>query len=183
MKFIQLKDSNSSEFKEAWIIYESSFPANEIRTLKQQKEILKNRSYHFLAVFKDKRLAAIIAYRRFKDFLFLEHLAVKKELRGKCIGTELLKEFLLGKKQKVVLEVEKPKTDIANKRIGFYERIGFKLNPFDYIQPAYSIDKSPVPMLLMTYPEKITTKEFLMIREKLHRIGYGLEKPLLFLKS
>jgi len=179
MEFIKLKNSDSEEFKEAWEIYESSFPSDERRTLDLQKKLIKNKQYNFFIVLKDKILVAIITDWDFEDFLFVEHLAVKKDLRGKGVGTELLREYISNNKQKIVLEVERPCTEIATKRIKFYQKIGFKLNNFDYIQPPYGKDKNPVPMFLMTYPEKINESEFSSIRKKLHIIVYGLEKPIL----
>ena len=179
MEFIKIENSDSQEFKDAWEIYESSFPSDERRTLKLQKELIKNNQYNFFIVTKNNVLVAIITDWNFEDFLFVEHLAVKEDLRGKGIGTELLKEYISKNKQKIVLEVERPETEIATKRIKFYEKIGFNLNDFDYIQPAYGKEKNPVPMLLMTYPEKITDSEFSTIREKLHIVVYELQKPLL----
>ena len=179
MEFIKLENWDSQEFREAWEIYESSFPSDERRTLELQKELIKNKQYNFFIVTKDNILVAIITDWNFGDFLFVEHLAVKKDLRGKRIGTELLEEYLSKNKQKIVLEVERPETKIATKRIEFYEKIGFKLNDFDYIQPPYGKGKNPVPLLLMTYPNKITGSEFSTIRKKLHIVVYRLEKPLL----
>ena len=179
MEFIKLENSDSQEFEEAWEIYESSFPSDERRTLDSQKELIKNKQYNFFMVLKDKILVAIITEWKFEDFLCVEHLAVKKEMKGKGIGTELLKKYLSKNKQKIVLEVERPETEIATKRIKFYEKIGFKLNTFDYIQPAYGKDKNQVPMFLMTYPEEINESEFSSIREKLHITVYGLKKPIL----
>jgi len=140
-----MENSDSQEFKEAWKIYESSFPSDERRTLELQKELIKNKQYNFFIVTKDKVLVAIITDWNFGDFLFVEHLAVKEDLKGKGIGTKLLKEYLSKNKQKIVLEVERPETEIATKRIKFYEKIGFNLNDSDYIQPPYGKDKNPVP--------------------------------------
>ena len=179
MEFIKLENSDSAEFKEAWEIYESSFPSDERRTLDLQKELIKNKQYNFFIVLKDKILVAIITDWTFGDFLFVEHFAVKENLRGKGIGTELLKKYISKNKQKIVLEVERPDTELATKRIKFCDKNGFKLNNFDYIQPPYGKDKNPVPLFLMTYPEKINESEFSSIREKLHITVYRLEKPLL----
>ena len=137
MKFIKLENAESQEFKDAWEIYESSFPLDERRNLGFQKELIKNKQYNFFIVTKDNILVAIITDWNFGDFLFMEHLAVNKDLRGKGIGTELLKEYLSKNKQKIVLEVERPENEITAKRIEFYEKIGFKPNDFDYIQPPY----------------------------------------------
>lgn len=179
MEFIRLENSNSQEFKEAWNIYESSFPLDERRTLKLQKELIKNNNYNFFIVIKDGILVAIFADWKFEDFLFVEHFAVREDLRRRGIGTELLKTHISKNKQKIVLEVEKPENEIKTKTIKFYEKMGFKLNNFDYIQPPYIKDKNSVPMLIMTYPEKIDESEFSSIRQLVHIKVYGLDKPYL----
>jgi len=175
MEFKRLGDSDSQEFKEAWEIYESSFPSDERRTLKLQKELIKNKKYNFFRVTNKDALVAIICDWNFGDFLFIEHLAVKENFRGKGSGKESLKEYLSKNNKKIVLEVERPENEIAIKRINFYEKNGFKLNAFGYIQPPYGKDKNPVPMFLMSYPKKITEPEFSSIRERLHIVVYGLK--------
>ena len=52
----------------------------------------------------------------------------------------LLNDFLNHMEKTVFLEVEEPGTDLARRRIGFYERAGFCLNDFDYIQPDLQQD-------------------------------------------
>lgn len=179
MIFKKIENSDSKEFKEAWKIYESSFPPNERRSLELQIDLMKNKLYNFFVVLENKIIIAIITYWDSDNFLFIEHLAVKEDIRGKSIGTKLLKEYLIRNKQTIVLEVEIPSTEIAIKRIRFYEKMGFKLNKFDYIQPPYGKDKSPASMFLMTYPKTINESEFVLIREKIHLSVYGCKKPII----
>ncbi len=169
---------DSEEFLEAWKIYEDSFPSDERRTLEAQKKVMNLKEYSFFVVMENNNVIGLITEWNFGSFSFIEHLAVKKELRNKGNGSRLLKSFVSEKEEFVVLEVELPEDEISKRRIGFYERVGFKLNDFDYIQPSYGEGKSPVPMLIMTYPKKITEKEFLDIREKVHKKVYSLEEPL-----
>ncbi len=179
MKFIKLKKTNSTEFKEAWKIYEEAFPEDERRNLKDQTKLMEeNKFYSFYGVIKEENLVAIIAEWDFGTFRFIEHFAIKKNLRGKGIGTELLKNYLPQKENKVVLEVERPKDEISKKRISFYERLNFFLNSFDYIQPAYDENKKPLPMFIMSYPNPLSKEEFKLIRENLHLKVYGLKNPL-----
>src|SRR3989344_2760408 len=155
MEFKKIENSDSREFKEAWKIYESSFLPNERRSLELQIKLMKNKLYNFFVVLENKILVAIITYWDSGTFLFVEHLAVKEDIRGKFIGSKLLKDYLIRNKQTIVLEVEIPSTEIAIKRINFYEKMGFKLNKFDYVQPKYEKGKSPISMFLMTYPKTI----------------------------
>ncbi len=79
----------------------------------------------------------------------------------------------------VVLETERPEgSSIAERRIGFWQRTGFALNNYNYIQPPYGSSKSSVPLFLMTYPKKLSVEEFEKVRKNIHIIIYGLKKPL-----
>ena len=178
MKFKKIENSNSEKFNEAWSIYESSFPSDERRSLESQLKLMKNKLYNFFGVFEKNVLVAVIAYWNFGNFLFIENLAVKTELRDIGIGTRLLEEYLIKNKKKIVLEVERLSNKIAIKRIKFYKKIGFKLNKYNYIHPPYGKGKNPIPMFLMTYPKTINKSEFSLIREKVHTTVYGYEKPL-----
>ncbi|MFH1174019.1 MAG: GNAT family N-acetyltransferase [archaeon] len=179
MEFIHIRSVDAQEFKAAWTIYLSSFPSDERRTLAAQKTVFDNTAYHFFVVCEDDRVVAVLTTWTFKKFFFVEHLAVARGFRGKGLGTKVISSYLAHKRKKVVLEVELPKTELAMKRIRFYTKRGFVPNAFAYIQPSYGKDKDPVPMFLMTYPEKINGSEFSSIREKLHTIVYGLDQSLL----
>lgn len=180
MQFIKIENTDSKEFKEAWSIYESSFPSDERRDLKSQLKSMKNGSYSFFAVYEDKILAAIITDWNLDNFLFVEHLAVREDLRGKGIGAKVLNEYIKITNKKTILEVERPANETAAKRIKFYEKIGFKLScEFDYIQPSYGKGKNPIHMFLMAYPKSINISEFSCLRENIHTKVYGLNEPLL----
>jgi hypothetical protein len=52
----------------------------------------------------------------------------------------------------IVLEVELPETDIARRRIAFYERNGFRLwTSRNYQQPPYRQGDAPIAMRLMAW--------------------------------
>ena len=51
----------------------------------------------------------------------------------------------------ILLEAEPPLTEIARRRIGFYERAGFEIIDADYIQPPYEETGRGVPLYLMAY--------------------------------
>ncbi len=184
MEFIRLKNFKSEEFKRVWEIYECSFAEDEKRDLEDEKKIMRKEE-HFLCAVKDNQaIVGLIEYWDLGDFVFIEHLAIKKDLRGKGYGTKLMKQFINSlpeSKRFVVLEVEKLTSKDAKRRIRFYERLNFKLNKnFLYIQPAYGKGKKAVELYLMTYPEKIKSEdEFFRITEKIHKVVYGLENPIL----
>ena len=61
---------------------------------------------------------------------------------------------------------------MAKRRIAFYERNGFFLNKYDYIQPPMSKGKNPVPLLVMTSGGKVSAKRFDEIKKCLYREVY-----------
>ena len=54
--------------------------------------------------------------------------------RNGGIGAEAMKQFLAFCGTPVVLEVEMPADEMSKRRIGFYERLGFKLDNHVYHQ-------------------------------------------------
>ena len=60
-----------------------------------------------------------------------------------------MSQFLRWAPKPVIIEVEPPANRTAKRRIAFYEKLGLKLFPCDYVQPAYDPDKATVPLYLM----------------------------------
>ena len=75
--------------------------------------------------------------------------------------------------QPFVLEVELPDTDIARRRIAFYERIGFVLCEKHYLQPPYNEGFPAVPLRLMEYGGQLTKTDFDQVAHTLHRVVYN----------
>ena len=94
------------------------------------------------------------------------------------MGKKIIKKILKESNKEIFLEVELPQADIAKRRITFYERLGFKLNEYRYIQPPYAPDKKPVDMLIMAYPKAITQERFSQIRKIIHKEVYNFNQSL-----
>ena len=121
-----------------------------------------------------ERLKAFAAVYELDGMLFLEHLAVSEEYRNMGLGAKILSELVaLGKN--VCLEVELPNTDINKRRIAFYERNGFFLNDYGYIQPPLAEGQNPIELKIMTFGRALSESEFAalrdMIYEKVYRIN------------
>ena len=72
--------------------------------------------------------------------------------------------------------MEPPDTETARKRIGFYERNGFYLNDYPYIQPPMSEGKNELPLLIMTSGGKVDKKTFDMMMTTLYEKVYKYNK-------
>ena len=64
---------------------------------------------------------------------------------------------------------------MKKRRIGFYERNGFFLNEYPYVQPPISQGRKPVPLMIMTSGAAISEKEFEEIRNTLYKEVYKIK--------
>ena len=143
---------NDKNFDEVYALMKTSFPADERRTYSEQKELLSNPIYkiYISKNFRTGQIEAFAALWLFDDFTFIEHLAVNPNHRNAGIGTRFLNGILKIQEKTVCLEVELPDTEIAVRRIGFYERNGFFLNEYHYEQPPISKGRKPIRLYIMT---------------------------------
>lgn len=88
----------------------------------------------------------------FETHKYIDHFATGVEQRNKGIGKLILNKFIDRVDKPILLEVELPTSDINERRIKFYERVGFKLNEHDYEIPPIKEDELPLQLLLMSYP-------------------------------
>ena len=158
-----------------WQLMVESFPYEERRSRDDQKRVLDHPDYH-LKVLRDanRDLVGFISYWMFPRFLFVEHFAISSAFRNKGLGAQLFKEHCLRPYagRLIILEVERPDYELAKRRIGFYERLGFKLNPFTYMQPSYHVESEELPLLLMSYPVVLDYSLFKEVRAHLYKNVY-----------
>lgn len=153
------------EVKDFWQIYELmkvSFIKEEIRTYENGLEQLNKEEYRILISRNSQDvIAGFIAEWNFRSFVFLEHFAVRENMRGTGIGSEILKAYLKKTSKPVVIEVEDNKTEIDRRRIDFYQRRGFFLSEFGYLQPVLRGDANKkIPLRIMSYPEALSAERY-----------------------
>lgn len=162
------------KFDDFFKLMEESFPVDEYRNYENQKSLFDIPEYKVYSLFcDDKVLKAFIALWQFEDFVFIEHFAVNQKYRNCGVGSEFLQEIVNKFDLPVCLEVELPDTDIAKRRIGFYERNNFSLNHYDYTQPAMGKEKKTIPLLIMTTRGKIDKEQFAKIKSTLYKKVYN----------
>ncbi|MBR7146301.1 MAG: GNAT family N-acetyltransferase, partial [Oscillospiraceae bacterium] len=91
--------------------------------------------------------------------------AVREDCRGSGIGSELLDELIGTLPHPICLEVEPPETEIAKRRIAFYERNGFS--------PAYEMATCGLRWQALV----LSTEEFALAEVmRWHKELYGVER-------
>lgn len=161
---------NFNQFDTVYAIMEQSFPLEEYRAYEDQKRLLEDRAYSIYVARENGKILGFAAVWQLEEWLFLEHLAVDPQSRNQGIGAKLL-DFLA--QSRCCLEVELPETDIARRRIGFYERNGFFLNDYAYLQPSLGEGRSPVPLRIMTPGSTIPPEAFASLKNLLYSRVYG----------
>jgi len=177
---MELRELKKNEIQAYTRLLKDSFPPDERREDAEQRRLFERSAFHTLVPEKpgveyNDWLSAFVSYWEFEEFCYLEHFAVSPRLRGQGLGQTILAALIERLNQPLALEAEPPGTGkIAARRVAFYERSGFILNHWDYIQPAYSADKSPVPLVFMTCPSAIDIGTFRRYRDVIYREAYGV---------
>lgn len=159
-------------FELFWEIYQESFPEDEKRDKKGQLNIMRKKEYS-IDLYKEEEIIGFITYWDIGEYVYIDHLAIRKEYRGKGYGSELI-NLVKRKGKKFILEVEPPTNSINMKRIKFYEKNGFFLNEYKYVQRPLKKEGNSVRLDLMTYPKKETIDKLLELDNKLKDIVYKL---------
>ena len=155
MKYTRIKNTEHPLFKKVWSLYKKSFPPEERRQLCTQRKIMDASLYHFEIITDIDKFIGFIMWWDFEGIRYIEHLAVLPQLRGKGYGQHILKRFISKSHLPILLEVEHPNTEINERRICFYQRMGFVVNEYEYKQPPFKKHGSYVPLMLMTYPDVV----------------------------
>lgn len=168
-----LEKLSIKDFDKVYQLMEESFPADEYRPRNGQLALFENSAYTIYALYHNTRdIKAFIAVWNFDTLAYIEHFAVNSTYRNGGLGSLILQQLQKLLQKPICLEVEPPETDMAKRRIGFYERNGFFFNDYPYMQPAMATDRKPIPLRIMTSQHAVNEEEFLQIKNLLYREVY-----------
>ncbi len=165
--FSEVTNINDTWYPSFYAIYSTAFPVHEQRNRQQQIEAFSSKNYHLDVWIENGKLQSFIAYWEFDTFIYIEHFAVDKELRGQHIGSKTLISFAGNKKKVIILEIDPLIDEISRKRFSFYEKTGFRLNPFKHFHPPYRKEYPPHELLVLSYPESINEELYNEFYDKL----------------
>lgn len=151
-------------------LMETAFPLQERRNTDRQRDNADNHPRFYNNVLLNNGTPiGLLTYWDFESFLYIEHFAISPNNRNKGYGQEALKALKSSWNGTIVLEVEEPVDELTRRRIGFYKRQGFTLQPHSYLQPPYREEDKWFPMKLMTLGAGYYSLEF---HEKIKRTIY-----------
>ena len=168
----RILSSQDSYFSLTWELYSSSFPDEERRSLENFYNILRNQSFHAEIIFENDQFVGLFFWWNFDKFRYIEHFAICPEKRGQGLGSLIINQFTIQSSLPVLLEVEPGDTDLAKRRIQFYESNQFHLHSFPYIQPPYGSESKPIPLQIMSYPKPLPIDTFNAFVKTIHQKVY-----------
>ncbi len=152
MEWKRITTPAAPDFEPLFQLYQNSFPIHEQRTREKQERILSHPAYSCWALEEGGAFTGLMGLWEGKDFLYVEHFAVRPGLRGQRLGSGAL-EQLAGRGRPLVLEIDPPEDEISRRRQSFYERCGFHPNPWTHVHPPYRAGYRGHPLVVMTRPE------------------------------
>ncbi len=165
-----------SRYDEVYKIMEDNFPPDERRSYEGQRALMDEDNYCVYTVEENCVIIAFFAVWFLDGFVFAEHLAVDKKYHNGGIGTKLIKRVMDSLDVPMVLEIElENSSEMAKRRAGFYRRLGFNINTFDYAQPSYGEGKSEIPMHLVSYPHALSKDEIKDYKKTIFKEIYKIE--------
>lgn len=162
---------NRKKISKIFSRYEKTFPEDERRSKEQFLDLAENPDvFVFLIKNKDETIGYCVIWE-LSNFYFLEHFEVFEEFRNQKFGEKIL-ESLQEKFEKMILETEPDSlSEIAARRLQFYQRNGFEIVEKNYLQPSYGEGKSSLHLFLMANfePENVET-----LIQEIHKIVYEI---------
>jgi ribosomal protein S18 acetylase RimI-like enzyme len=168
MKLVPIE---SADFDAIYAKMEAAFIREERRDPAPARALLENPLYRVYHLAENGERVGFVTIWMLEGVTFIEHLAIDEQYRNRGFGAAAL-EVLKARFSQLVLEVEQPVTEMAARRIGFYERNGFYQNDYPYRQPSYREPGEEIDMILMTYPAPLEEPAS-VVAELYHRV-YGV---------
>ena len=174
LTFIESVSVSQPHYSSCLKLYNSAFPADERRDVKSLEKLLDNKHFEFHYLIDGDELAGFISIWQLTDFVFVEHFAVFPHLRSSGIGSRVIRKVTDSYNIPVILEIERPDTKQAERRLDFYLKNGFQVIKIDYTQPTYGPDKEPVPAHLLGN-SGLNPDQVQRIVTELYSTVYGIE--------
>lgn len=146
---------------QVWKLYMESFPEYERRKADSHTQATKDGMFHTKIAYDADNFIALIFYWQKRRRIYIEHIAVNQELRGKNYGSTVIKRLQEDNPGKIiVLEIDPPVDEVSQKRLRFYERLGFRKNNYQYTHPSYAVGGKEHELVIMSYPRLLRKLEF-----------------------
>ena len=172
----RIKSEQTKEYKYVEDLFITAFPPEERRDLDKQKVLTDQQPlFYNNIILEEEAPIGFITYWEFPNYYYIEHFAIHPSQRNGGYGQKVLNHLHAQLNLPIVLEVERPINELSSRRIGFYERLGYKLWKQDYSQPPYREGDNFFPMYVMVYGELDEKKDYQRIKDTLYKEVYNIK--------
>lgn len=154
-----LERAEKGDFEAIWGAMQASFPPEERRDERDAFAVLDDPAYTVYHLVEDGVRVGFLTVWSLDGFAFGEHFVIYEPYRNRGLGG-LAIDAATARFGRMILEAEHPTTEIAARRLGFYRRHGFFINPQPYLQPSYHVGEDDVLLALLSYPAPLADTEF-----------------------
>lgn len=163
---MKITPSENKLWEQVWRLYVDSFPEWDRRRISSHDRATEDDDFHTYISIDNGHLQGLIFYWEYDSTIYIEHLAINPLMQGRSIGSQIVRDLIEENPDcTVILEIEPPADDLSVRRLGFYERLGFAANGFDYTHPSYSKNGKAHEMKIMSYPKPLSQEEFDRFKE------------------
>lgn len=174
-ELIRIYNTSEIDFEAISALYISAFPDDERRSVDVLKKMINQQpEMVFYSIILNNLFTGFLILWHFEKFFYIEHLAINDNQRSIGLGKKVIESIKQIFPGIILFEVEPPLDELSVRRIGFYERSGYKTVLKEYMQPPYDKNKKPIPMWVLCNDEQISEsdlKEYLTtIRLKVYEL-------------
>ncbi len=168
MELKRLSSETDELFAAATELYESAFPPVERRDRGDHTAAMRRAEFNCDVIVDGGEFIGIAFFWDGDGIIYLEHLAIRADLRGKGYGKRAL-SLLKSIGKPVILEIEPPETSaVAAARRRFYESEGFVYNEIDHLQLHYRKGDADCMLRPMSFPAPLGARDYERFNSYLH---------------
>ncbi len=164
----KLTHASGAHFSLVDNLYARAFPWHEQRDADAKRRALAHENYALDAWFDGDMFVGLSGCWTLDDYSYVEHLAIDDRLRAQGYGKRLLGQ-IMQRNTRTLLEIDPLTTDIAQKRLRFYQSMGFVANDFSHTHPTYHADIPDHELIVLSYPQALDERGY----QRLVRIYAG----------
>ena len=150
-------------------LYETAFPYHEKRDERAKQVALDNESYHLNAWHFNDIFVGFIGCWQFDDYAYIEHLAIDPSLRSQGFGKKVLERFMV-QHPLTILEIDPLTTEIANRRLRFYQGLGFVENSYPHAHPSYHSEINDHELVVLSSKKVISNDQYVTFLNDLQTV-------------
>jgi GNAT superfamily N-acetyltransferase len=176
MKLATITDPAHPDMPFFKAVYEEAFPEEERCPWERMLGFLGQPGHPFRLTgvyLDDGTPIGFAAHSEFGRYLYGIYLAFDRAHRGAGYGRRVLQSLHAQLGDRLIFgEIEHPVTPKAQRRLAFYQSLGYHVADIGFVQPSLGPGLHTVPYLIISYPDPLSHADADAIREILTTLIY-----------